>query len=60
LQIQPLSRAPVTAVDRTRRMVAALTDEQGRAVQSEKMVEAIYKGGRLVSAGDQFGVGRKQ
>lgn len=45
---------------KTRRIVTALTDEQGRAVQSEKMVEAMYKSGRLVGAGDQFGVGRKQ
>jgi DNA-binding beta-propeller fold protein YncE len=44
---------------KTRKIVTALTDEQGRAVQSEKMVEAIYRGGRLVRAGDQFGVGRK-
>jgi DNA-binding beta-propeller fold protein YncE len=45
---------------RTRKIVARLTDEQGRAVQSEKMVEAVYQGGRLVQAGDQFGIGRKQ
>jgi DNA-binding beta-propeller fold protein YncE len=44
---------------RTRRIVAQLTDEQGRAVQSEKMVEAIFEGGRLVRAGDQFGIGRR-
>ena len=45
---------------KTRAIVTALTDERGRAVQSEKVVEAIYQGGRLVRAGDQFGVGRKQ
>jgi DNA-binding beta-propeller fold protein YncE len=45
---------------KTRKIVTSLTDEQGRAVQSEKMVEAIYSGGRLTSAGDQFGVGRKR
>jgi hypothetical protein len=44
---------------RTRRTVAQLTDEEGRAVQSEKMVEAIFEGGRLIRAGDQFGIGRK-
>jgi hypothetical protein len=43
-----------------RRIVATLTDEQGRAVQSEKMVEAVFEGSRLVRAGDQFGVGRKR
>ena len=45
---------------KTRQIVAGLTDERGRAVQSEKMVEALYSGGRLIRAGDQFGVGRKQ
>ena len=44
---------------KTRKILTSLTDEQGRAVESEKMVEAIYGGGRLVRAGDQFGVGRK-
>jgi DNA-binding beta-propeller fold protein YncE len=45
---------------KTRKTVAALTDERGRAVQSEKMVEAMYSGGRLVRVGDQFGIGRRQ
>ncbi len=44
---------------RTRKVVATLSDERGRAVQSEKMVEAIFENGRLVRAGDQFGIGRK-
>ncbi len=43
---------------KTRQVVARLADEQGRAVQSEKMVEAVFEGGRLVRAGDQFGIGR--
>ena len=46
--------------EKTRRVVATLTDELGRAVQSEKMVEAIYEGGRLVRVGDQFGIGRRR
>jgi DNA-binding beta-propeller fold protein YncE len=45
---------------KTHQVVARLTDEQGRAVQSEKMVEAVFEGGRLVRAGDQFGIGRKR
>jgi hypothetical protein len=45
---------------KTRRVVTTLTDEHGRAVQSEKMVEAVYENGRLVRAGDQFGIGRKR
>ena len=42
----------------TRRVVRQLTDEQKRAVMSEKMVEIHFKGGEPVAAGDQFGVGR--
>jgi hypothetical protein len=45
---------------KTRQIVGGLTDEHGRAVQSEKMVDAIYSGGRLVRAGDQFGIGRQR
>lgn len=43
----------------TRRTVAELKDEEGRAVQSEKMLEIVFKGDRPVRAGDQFGLGRK-
>jgi DNA-binding beta-propeller fold protein YncE len=45
---------------KTRQIVAALTDEQGRSVQSEKMVDTFSARGRLVRAGDQFGVGRQR
>ncbi|MFN3648505.1 MAG: YncE family protein [Armatimonadota bacterium] len=44
---------------RTRRIVAELSDEEGRPVQSEKVVEIVWKGDRPVRNGDQFGVGRK-
>ncbi|MBW3542835.1 MAG: hypothetical protein KY476_21440 [Planctomycetes bacterium] len=43
---------------RSKRIVAALRDETGREVQSEKMVEIHFAGGRPVRNGDQFGVGR--
>ncbi len=43
---------------RTKKIVAALKDEAGREVHSEKMVEVHFKGGVPVKAGDQFGVGR--
>ena len=42
----------------TRRIVATLTDETGRAVQSEKLVEIVFAGGRPCETGDQFGIGR--
>ena len=44
---------------RSRRVVTTLTDETGRAVQSEKMLEVVFAGGRPVAVGDQFGIGRK-
>jgi hypothetical protein len=43
---------------RTRKILAQLTDEQGRMVQSEKLLEIDFQGNRPVQAGDQFGVGR--
>ena len=44
----------------TRRVVATLTDEAGRAVQSEKLLEIVFAGGKPVRVSDQFGVGRKR
>ncbi len=41
-------------------IVAALADETGAAVHSEKVVEVIWKDGRPLRNGDQFGVGRKR
>jgi DNA-binding beta-propeller fold protein YncE len=42
----------------TKKTVALLTDEKGREVHSEKMVEIHFAGGKPVANGDQFGVGR--
>jgi hypothetical protein len=42
----------------TRKIVAALSDETGAAVHSEKVVEIYFAGGVPVRTGDQFGVGR--
>jgi DNA-binding beta-propeller fold protein YncE len=44
----------------TKRVVAALSDETGRAVQSEKLVEIVFADGKPVRAGDQFGIGRRR
>lgn len=41
----------------TRKIVATLTDENGGAVHSEKLIEIDFKGGVPVRAGDQFGIG---
>lgn len=43
---------------KTKRIVARLKDEQGRDVQSEKVIEIDWSGGEPVRNGDQFGVGR--
>jgi hypothetical protein len=45
---------------KTRRIVATLTDEQQRMVQSEKIVEVVFAGDRVVRTGDQFGIGRRK
>lgn len=42
----------------SRKIIAALQDEQGRQVHSEKMVEVVFEGNKPVQVGDQFGVGR--
>jgi DNA-binding beta-propeller fold protein YncE len=44
----------------TRRVVATLSDETGRAVQSEKVVEVVFADGKPVRTGDQFGIGRRR
>jgi hypothetical protein len=44
---------------KSRKIVAQLTDENGAAVQSEKMLEIDWNGLRLDRVGDQFGIGRK-
>ena len=44
---------------RTKKRLAVLTDETGRAVGSEKLLEVIVERGKVVRVGDQFGVGVK-
>jgi DNA-binding beta-propeller fold protein YncE len=44
----------------TRKVIATLTDEQGRAVQSEKMLDLVIADGHVVRAGNQFGVGARR
>jgi DNA-binding beta-propeller fold protein YncE len=43
---------------RSRKMVATLSDEEGRPVHSEKMMEIDFTGGKPIQTGDQFGLGR--
>ena len=44
---------------KTKAIVATLTDDSGRAVQSEKVVEIVFSGGKPARNGDQFGIGRR-
>jgi DNA-binding beta-propeller fold protein YncE len=45
---------------RTKKVVATLTDETGRQVQSEKLLEVVIDNGRVIRAGNQFGVGAQR
>lgn len=45
---------------KTKKILVALADETGRAVQSEKVVEVVFSDGRPVRTGDQFGIGRRR
>ena len=44
---------------KTKKRVAVLTDETGRAVGSEKLLEVVFDGPRVARVGNQFGVGVK-
>ena len=47
------------AIDtKTHEIIAELTDEDGRAVESEKVLEVDFKDGTVVAVGDQFGRGQ--
>ncbi len=43
----------------TKKLVATLTDEAGHQVQSEKMLDVTVSNGKVVRAGNQFGLGQK-
>lgn len=45
---------------RTHKIIATLTDEDGREVQSEKLLEVDFRGSRPIRTGDQFGIGRRK
>ena len=44
---------------RTKKIVATLKDENGKPVESEKLLDLEIANGRVVRAGNQFGVGAK-
>jgi DNA-binding beta-propeller fold protein YncE len=43
---------------KSRKTLATLSDEKGRPVHSEKMMEIDFADGKIVETGDQFGLGR--
>jgi DNA-binding beta-propeller fold protein YncE len=43
---------------KSREIIAALSDEEGRPVHSEKLLEIDFVGGKASENGDQFGLGR--
>jgi DNA-binding beta-propeller fold protein YncE len=45
---------------KTKRIVVALTDEEGREVHSEKVIEIVFVDGVPTINGDQFGLGRNK
>ena len=45
---------------KSKKVVAALEDEEGRQVQSEKMLDLTIVNGKVTAAGDQFGIGGKR
>jgi DNA-binding beta-propeller fold protein YncE len=45
---------------KTKKIVATLTDEEQRMVQSEKIVEVVFNGGKVVRTGDQFAISQKR
>lgn len=42
----------------THEIIAGLTDEEGRAVESEKVLEVDFRDGKVIAVGDQFGRGQ--
>jgi hypothetical protein len=44
---------------KTKKRVAVLTDETGRAVGGEKLIEVVFDGQKVTRVGNQFGVGVK-
>jgi hypothetical protein len=44
----------------TKKILATLKDEKGRPVQSEKLLEIVFRGGEVMRAGNQFGIGAVQ
>ena len=44
----------------TKKVIASLRDESGHDVQSEKVLDLVIEDGKVVRAGNQFGVGKQR
>jgi YVTN family beta-propeller protein len=44
----------------SKKILATLEDEENRHVQSEKLLEVVFRGGKPILAGDQFALGMKR
>ena len=44
---------------KAKKVVASLRDENGRPVQSEKMLDLVIENGKVTLVGNQFGVGKR-
>ncbi|HXE11135.1 MAG TPA: hypothetical protein VN633_03385 [Bryobacteraceae bacterium] len=44
----------------TKKVIASLRDENGHEVQSEKVLDLVIEDGKVVRAGNQFGVGKQR
>jgi DNA-binding beta-propeller fold protein YncE len=44
----------------SRKIISELADERGAAVQSEKLLEIDFAGGKVIRAGNQFGTGKER
>jgi hypothetical protein len=45
---------------KTKKIIATLSDEMNRTVQSEKLLEIVFANGKPIRTGDQFGIGQKR
>src|SRR5204863_8741871 len=44
---------------KSKKILAALMDDEGREVHSEKVIEIVLSDGSIIRVGDQFGLGRE-
>jgi DNA-binding beta-propeller fold protein YncE len=44
---------------KSKKLIASLHDEEQRQIGSEKLLEVVFDGSKVVRVGDQFGIGRK-